>query len=68
MSKIQEALKKLQKGSPPRSDPNADPAISRKLQNNRSAIPIARKKKVTIEGHKHPANAADLDDELSVFG
>jgi len=60
LSKIQEALRKLQKGSPPGSDPNADPAIGRKFQNNRSAIPIARKKKVTIEGHKHHIDQENL--------
>ncbi len=60
MSKIQEALKKLQKGSPPRSDPNADPAIGRKFQNNQSAIPIARKKKVTIAGEKRHIDQESL--------
>lgn len=53
MSKIQDALKKLQKEGPP---PAASP---KKLRNGfvhgeqPSSIPIARKKKVTIDGPKH---------------
>lgn len=60
MSKIQEALKKLQKGSPPRADPNVAASIGRKFRNNQSAIPTARKKKVTIEGEKHHIDQEDL--------
>ena len=60
MSKIQEALKKLQKGSPPRPDPNVSTSIDRKFRNKRSAIPLARKKKVTIEGEKHHVDQEDL--------
>ncbi len=60
MSKIQEALKKLQKGSSSRPDPNADPAIGRKFRNNRSAIPMARKEMVTIDGEKHHIDQEDL--------
>jgi receptor protein-tyrosine kinase len=60
LSKIQEALKKLQKGSPPRLDPDVRPAVGRKFRNDRSAIPVARKKKVTIEGEKHHIDQEDL--------
>ena len=60
MSKIQEALKKLQKGSPPRPDPKVAASIGGKFRNDRSAIPVARKKKVTIEGEKHHIDQEDL--------
>ena len=60
MSKIQEALKKLQKGSPPRPDPNVAASIGGKFRNDRSAIPVARRKKVTIEGEKQHIDQDDL--------
>ena len=53
MSKIQKALKKLKKGSPPRPEPNVVASFGKNLRNSRSAIPIAREKKVMLDGLKH---------------
>ena len=60
MTKIQEALKKLQKGAPPRPDPKVAASIGGKFRNDRSAIPVARRKKVTIEGEKQHIDQEDL--------
>ncbi len=59
MSKIQDALKKLQRDAPPPPKPKT-------LRNGfnrdgeRSSIPIARKKKVEVEGPKHHIEQASL--------
>jgi len=60
LSKIQEALKKLQKGSPPRANPDVAASIDRSFRNKQSAIPVARRKKITIDGEKHHVNQEDL--------
>ena len=63
MSKIEEALKKLKKGSPPRPGPNVVASIGKKFRDSRSAIPIARKEKVMLDGQKH-----HVDQEALIRG
>lgn len=54
MSKIQDALKKLQKDAPPQPQ-KPPPTLRNGFMHGpeRSSVPVARKKKVTIEGPKH---------------
>lgn len=54
MSRIEEVLKKLQNGGSP-------PAGAR-LSSARSAVPLARKKKVALEGEKHHVDQQSLID------
>jgi exopolysaccharide/PEP-CTERM locus tyrosine autokinase len=60
LSKIQDALKKLQKDLPARPDPSVPASMGMKYRKYQSAIPAARQKKVTIEGEKHHVNQEDL--------
>lgn len=56
MSRIEDALKKLQK-RPPLAPPVAGATTS---ATHRSAVPIAQKKKISVEGEKHHVSEADL--------
>jgi exopolysaccharide/PEP-CTERM locus tyrosine autokinase len=57
MSRIEEVLKKLQNE---RSPPAVGGSTGSHSAVRRSAVPIARKKKVTLEGHKHHVSQDDL--------
>lgn len=60
MSKIQEALRKLQQDSSPKLDPNRAGFSAGKNRTDRSAIPIAHEKKNRTEGQKHPVSQKEL--------
>lgn len=60
MSKIQEALKKLQQGSPPSLDTDRAGFSGNRTGTGRSAIPIARQKKIETGGQKHPVDQEKL--------
>jgi protein-tyrosine kinase len=59
MTRLEEALKKLQAARAGQAAQPA-PAATSLRASGRSAIPIARKKKVTVEGEKHHIEQAEL--------
>ena len=63
MSKIHEALRKLQKGATPESEAVRRDTPGTRKRLPETVIPIARKKKVSVEGEKHP-----LDEKHLVHG
>ncbi len=60
MSKIQEALKKFQQGSPPSIDTDSVGFSGNRTRIGRSTIPIARQKKIETGGQKHPVDQEKL--------
>ncbi|MDH3275405.1 MAG: XrtA-associated tyrosine autokinase [Gammaproteobacteria bacterium] len=60
MSKIQEALKKLQGADRPRSESSEKSAMTTHGRLPKSVIPIARKKNINIGGEKHHLNEGHL--------
>jgi protein-tyrosine kinase len=63
MSKIQDALQKMQKGSPPKRAEARTDLPGNRQQLPETVIPIARKKRIALQGTKHP-----LDEKHLIHG